>query len=249
MNGRNSTTTFLPLDSKIGRQGRDDSPTVGQFLTREQTRYIYRKVETGEIINTDTIEQEIEQEKQLSRIHDTNRETNPYQELIVNNAEKVETLVTQMEQWSILSNVINYIQNSRFQSMKHTLDTRAVNKYRHKPSTDEREFKELDFGTMPQKLQEEYMDIYEGIHSEIVSSIFDENSDLSTMYLGRVDKENQHRLKAEESFPISEHGYTSSSLLDGTEYQLLLDMGASKSFMSKSFYMQCKSLHSLPKFA
>ena len=26
-------------------------------------------------------------------------------------------------------------------------------------------------------------------------------------------------------------------------------MGASKSFMSKSFYMQCKSLHSLPKFA
>ena len=31
--------------------------------------------------------------------------------------------------------------------------------------------------------------------------------------------------------------------------QLLLDTGASKSFMSKSFYMQCKSLHTLPKFA
>ena len=26
-------------------------------------------------------------------------------------------------------------------------------------------------------------------------------------------------------------------------------MGASKSFMSKSFYMHCKSLHTLPKFA
>ena len=50
------------------------------------------------------------------------------------------------------------------------------------------EFKELDFGTMPQKLQEAYMDIYEGIHSEIVSSNrFDENSDLSTTYLGKVD--------------------------------------------------------------
>ena len=33
------------------------------------------------------------------------------------------------------------------------------------------------------------------------------------------------------------------------ECQLLLDMGASKSFMSTSFYMQCKSLQSLPKFA
>ena len=94
------------------------------------------------------------------------------------------------------------------------------------------------------------MDMYEGIHSEIVSSNrFDENSDISTPYLGRVDKENKHKLKAEESFPISEHGYTSGRLLDSTECQLLLDMGASKSFMSKSFYMQCKSLHSLPKSA
>ena len=55
--------------------------------------------------------------------------------------------------------------------------------------------------------------------------------------------------KVEESFPLSEHGYTLGKLLDGTECQLLLDTGASKSFMSKFFYMQCKSLHSLPKFA
>ena len=71
MNGRNGTTTFLPLDSRIGGQGRDNHPTVGQFLTIEQTRYIYRKVETGEIINKDMIEQEIAQEKQLNKIDDT----------------------------------------------------------------------------------------------------------------------------------------------------------------------------------
>ena len=56
-------------------------------------------------------------------------------------------------------------------------------------------------------------------------------------------------LKVEESFPISEQGYTLGTLLDGSECQLLLDIGASKSFMSKSYYMQCKSLHSLPKCA
>ena len=104
MNGRNGTTAFLPLDSKIGGQGRDNHPTVGQFLTREQTRYIYRKVETGEIINIDMIEQEIEQEKQLNKIDDASKEINPYQELTANNAEKIEPLMTQMEQWSILSN-------------------------------------------------------------------------------------------------------------------------------------------------
>ena len=51
MNGRDDTTTFLPLDSRIGGQTRDN-PTVGQYLTRDQTKYIYKKVETGEMINT-----------------------------------------------------------------------------------------------------------------------------------------------------------------------------------------------------
>ena len=37
-------------------------------------------------------------------------------------------------------------------------------------------------------------------------------------------------------------------LLDGTECQILLDTGASKSFMMKTHYMWCKSLHPLPKF-
>ena len=60
---------------------------------------------------------------------------------------------------------------------------------------------------MPQKLHEEYMDVYEGIQSEILSSNrFDEKSNLNTIYLGRVDKENKDKLRAEESFPISEHG-------------------------------------------
>ena len=38
-------------------------------------------------------------------------------------------------------------------------------------------------------------------------------------------------------------------LLNGTECQILLDTVASKSFMSKSHYLWCKSLHSSPKFA
>ena len=56
-------------------------------------------------------------------------------------------------------------------------------------------------------------------------------------------------IKVEETFSISEQGYTVGKLLDGTECQILLDTGASKSFMSKSHYLHCKSLHSLPKFA
>ena len=78
MNGRDGTTAFLPLDSKIGGQVGHVRPNVGHFLTREPANYIYKKVETGEAINTDTIQQEIEQKEQLNRIDDTNGEINPY---------------------------------------------------------------------------------------------------------------------------------------------------------------------------
>ena len=67
-------------------------------------------------------------------------------------------------------------------------------------------------------------------------------------YLGRVDMIKDSKIKAEESFLISEQGCTTGKLLDGTECQVLLDTGASKSFMSKSHYSHCKSLYSLPKF-
>ena len=246
---------ILTLDSRIGGQSRDSHPTVGQYLTRDQARHIYKKVETGEIINVNMVKHEIEQEKQLSQIDDNSGEVKPYRELVVNNAEKIEMQKIQMEQWSILSNSLNYMQHSKFNSMSHSLNIKPVNRYKMKPndspSSSEREFREVDFGANSQNLQVEYLDVYEEIQSDIVSSSrFDENTDISMTYLGRIgQEESQNKLKAEESFPISENGYTLGRLLDGTKCQLLLDTGASKSFMLKSFYMHCKSLHTLPKFA
>ena len=74
------------------------------------------------------------------------------------------------------------------------------------------------------------MEIYEGIHSHIVSlNKFDENSDISTAYLGKIENRgNQDKLKAEESFPMLESGYTLGRLLDDTKCQILLDTGVSK---------------------
>ena len=56
-------------------------------------------------------------------------------------------------------------------------------------------------------------------------------------------------MKAEESFPISEQGFVMGKIANGDECQILLDTGASKSYMSKSYYLRCKALHELPKFA
>ena len=89
-----------------------------------------------------------------------------------------------MGKWSIPSNVLNYVQHNRFHSMNHTLDIKVVNKYKYKPNTEEKVFKELDFVATPQNYKRSTW-TYKGIHSKIVSSNrFEENSDLSTMYLG-----------------------------------------------------------------
>ena len=61
------------------------------------------------------------------------------------------------------------------------------------------------------------------------------------------------KIKAEEIFAISEQGYTVGKFLDDTECQIPLDTGASKSYMSKSDYLNvnpfihCQNLHAKSK--
>ena len=78
---------------------------------------------------------------------------------------------------------------------------------------------------------------------------FDENTDLSMTYLGRIGQTRKSVIKAEERFPVSGQGYTVGKLADKTDCNILIDTGASQSCMSKSFYMQSRILHALPKFA
>ena len=66
-----------------------------------------------------------------------------------------------------------------------------------------------NFGNMPEKLKGEYLDIYEGTQSEVISTTkFDESTDLCTTYLGKTDTNTASKINAEERFPISEQGYT-----------------------------------------
>ena len=100
------------------------------------------------------------------------------------------------------------------------------------------------------KVKEAYFDRYEGCQSEISQvTRFDESTDLSTAYLGKINQTRKSVIRAEESFPISEQGYTLGKLSDKTDCSILIDTGASQSYISKSFYMQSKTLHTLPKFA
>ena len=75
---KNDPTTFLSLYVNIGGQIRSDKHKYKEniYLTEDQARQIYKKVESGNIIDVNTLKQEIDQE--LNRLDDTSRDINPY---------------------------------------------------------------------------------------------------------------------------------------------------------------------------
>ena len=63
----------------------------------------------------------------MDKIDDNSGDENPYRELIVNNACKIENTLSQMEQWSILCNVINYVQYSKNPKNFHSMIIKPAN--------------------------------------------------------------------------------------------------------------------------
>ena len=105
---------------------------------------------------------------------DTSGNENLYRELIVNNAGKIENTLSQMEQWSILSNILNYIQYDKHPTNCHSMSVRPINKMKNKIKSrkdeQERPISEIDFRDTSDRLKEEYLDGYEEVKLEILST-------------------------------------------------------------------------------
>ena len=182
-----------------------------------------------------------------------NQDDNPYKKVVLNKVFRDEDKSPEMRNWSIFSDNVRYIQHEQKTSHKlniNTLDYRQHKELYFKLKGEERETLDVDFGIYPDILNSKYLDMYEGVYTEMVyANKFYENSDLTTTYLGQTKMTRDTKIKAEERCPITGQGFASGKLTDGTECQILLDTGATKSYMSKSYYLQCKALHALPKFS
>ena len=181
-------------------------------------------------------------------------EENPYWNIIVNEFDKENIITSQMEQRSILSTIVNFVQYDSNPRDFYNFDVKAIDQKNHRKIYDrlkkeDWQVLELDFGDTLDKLKGEHLACMMELSEVLCTKKFDENSDLSTTYLGGINMTRLDKIKVEERFPISEQGYTLGKLLDGTECQILLDMAASKSFMPKKTLFEVKSLHLLPKFA
>ena len=63
---------------------------------------------------------------------------------------------------------------------------------------------EVNFDGSPDRLKAEYLDVYEGVFTKVISTDkFDEDMDLSTMYFSQLDMTRNTEVNAEKHFPIT----------------------------------------------
>ena len=87
--------------------------------------------------------------------------------------------------------VINYVQYSKIPKDFHAMTVRPVNNKNinmiPKDKSKDNISLRIDLTDILNGLREEYLDRYEGVISEILNTTrFDENTDLSTTYLGKL---------------------------------------------------------------
>ena len=199
MKGRNGTTSFLPLKGKSGFQ-REISK---QCLTKEQTKQIYDKIELGEMVKIRKLDQCSDpiSPKQATFTNDVNQ----YEKALLSDRNMKRGSNSQIEQWSILSDNIVYVR-SEDRDIMNGIDLKQIDYREHKRiyrkmGKEGGERLDIDFGESPQNMKSRYMDVYDDIYAEVITtSRFDENVDLSMTYLGRIDMKREEVMKAEESF-------------------------------------------------
>ena len=233
----------MPLNFKGGSCSSNSSKHVNTNSSYEDTvKITFSKANDGTEVNKNTAQKEV--------IKDL--EVNSYKEAILKEPNKNKDQVP-MEKWSILSDHVKYVTHSKsevFQKLRINSMNYRQNRDLYKSLKNQKTIKtSLNFVNSPENLKAEYLDVYEGVYVEVISTDkFDEDTDISTTYLGQVDMARDTEVKAEESFPMTDRGYTRGQLLDCTACDVLIETGAGKSYMSKSYFLHCKSLHMMPKF-
>ena len=145
-------------------------------------------------------------------------EVNSYKEVLLKEPNKNKDEIP-MEEWSILSDHVKYVTHGKsevFQKLNINSMNYRQNRDFYKSSNNEQTIRaSLNFGNCPQNLKADYLYVYEGIYVEVISTDrFDEDTDISTTYLGQVDMARDNEVKAEESFPMTARGYTRGQLCE-----------------------------------
>ena len=153
-------------------------------LTAKQAKLVNKEMNTGSntISIKKTMTPSIPEETELDNAYQKTLTTR-YETKVKHNDKKKSP--PQMKVWSILSDHVKYITSDRSKTfnnlsidqLNYRQDISLYRKLQEKESLSTN----VNFGGSSAKLKSEYLDVYEHIYAEIVSSDrFDEDSDLNT---------------------------------------------------------------------
>ena len=160
-------------------------------LTKEQTKYVYDKVESGDELKVRKAALDIHSKLLLPKQVKDRKDINLYEKVLVSDISMMNKNKSQMEQWSILSDNIIYVRSVGNDDMNgidiKTVDYQDHRRMYRRMGKEQGERMDINFGESPNVLKGKYMDVYEDVFAEVVTTNrFDENVDLSTTYLGKI---------------------------------------------------------------
>ena len=156
------------------------------------------------------------------------------------------THFNQMSLWSIMSDRPSYTVHPQSLGMTGSgcMDFSFDRMNHQTPSHDNDQ--SIDFNNLEQS---DFLTHYPDIVTELnINRSYDDLLDVSTTYLGPDLVQSNHVFNPEPTFPIAHDCHMDGELLGGGKLDILLDTGASKSYMSKAFYLNNPHLHKFPKF-
>ena len=177
MKGRNGSTSFLPLNKKGGLI---KDVSLKKYLTEDWTKYIYDKADLGDEIRVRKVNQEIQNKMLPYKNLKGREEINLYEKVLVSDINTLDKNKSQIEQWSILSNNIVYVRWVGYDDIIG-VDIKMVDFSEHKKmykkmGKEGRQMMNINFGESPDVLKAKYMNVYEDVFAEVVTTNrFDQN--------------------------------------------------------------------------
>ena len=108
MNGRNGSTSFLPLNKKGGLINNVISK---KCLIKEQAKYVYDEVESGDELEVGKTALQIQSNPLLPKQVKERKDINLYEKVLGSDINTMNKNKLQIEQWSILSDNIIYVRS------------------------------------------------------------------------------------------------------------------------------------------
>ena len=246
-----------------------------ECLTEEEAEVIYECLEKDQTVSPIHFSPLIEQTKPLRKMAFSKLEEmleeegplNPYEYMLLNptevppappgrtddfyhlaNVKSKHPNTQNMEDWSILRTEIHYVHQTPEQE-KSLMVMSGSDKTLKEWITSNNAPTLVQAELSEDPLVREYLDQYDSITNKLHDTkSFHDNRDVSTTYLGKEVISREDTFSPEVKIPISIDSHAFGQVIGGNMLDILIDTGASKSYMSKAYYMRNRSLHSLPKF-